>query len=63
VNIQKEIIKTWSGNRNGSIVLTIPVSISKQYGLDEPTYAILETRNDRILIHKLEEKTVEVPAG
>ena len=50
----KEIIKTWKGNGNNSIVLTIPFSLSKGYGLEKPTHVILEARKEGILIKKLD---------
>jgi len=49
----REILKTWKGNSNHSIVLTIPLSISKQYGLQKPCHVILESREEGILVKKL----------
>lgn len=47
------IIKTWRGNKNGSILLTIPDSIKKEYSLDQPTNLILERQETGIFLRKL----------
>jgi len=49
----REILKTWKDNSNDSIVLSIPVSISRQYGLQKPCHVILESREEGILVKKL----------
>jgi antitoxin component of MazEF toxin-antitoxin module len=47
------IIKTWKGNRNGSILATIPNNIAKQYNLTEPSHLVLEQHQDGIFLRKL----------
>jgi hypothetical protein len=47
------IIKTWKGNKNGSILLTIPDSIKKQYHLENPTNLILERQENGFFLRKL----------
>ena len=59
--LEKEIVRSWVGNKNGTILFTIPSTISKQYGLDQPTYVVLEPQSDGILLRKLNEK-MEVSA-
>lgn len=49
----KQILKTWKGNSNNSIVLTIPLRISKHHGLQEPCHVILESTEEGILVKKL----------
>lgn len=51
---QSVIIKTWKGNRNGSILATIPIKIAKQYNLEEPAHLILEQHQDGIFLKKLD---------
>ena len=48
------IIRTWSGNKNGSILFTIPNSIKKEYQLEKPTHLILERCSDGFFLKKLE---------
>ena len=47
------IIRTWKGNKNGSILLTIPNSIKKEYNLEKPANLILEQHQDGIFLRKL----------
>ena len=47
------ILRTWRGNKNGSILITIPESIKKEYSLEEPTHLILEKHADGIFLRKL----------
>lgn len=54
INSEKiDIGKTWITN-SSSCTLTIPKEISKIYGLDKPSYIIIEKMNDGILIKKLQ---------
>jgi len=50
---KKEIIRTWLAGQN-SCTLVIPKEFAKKYGLDEPSYVIVEGRPEGILIKKLE---------
>ena len=50
------IIKTWQGNRNGSILLTIPGPIKKEYHLEKPAHLVLEKQSNGFFIKKLEVK-------
>ncbi len=47
------IIKTWKGNRNGSILITIPDFIKKEYQLEEPAYLVLERQTNGFTLKKL----------
>lgn len=49
----KQIAKSWKGNKNKSVIVSLPLSLSKKYNLDKPTYVILEQHHDGILIKKL----------
>lgn len=49
----KTIAKTWIGNKNQSILLTIPLELTKIHNLDKPAHVILESRQEGILIKKL----------
>jgi hypothetical protein len=51
-----QVVKTWEGNANKTIYCSIPMAISKLYGLDKPGYVILEPREDGIFLRKLEAK-------
>jgi hypothetical protein len=53
---QSKIIKTWLGNGNNSILFTLPKSLSKSYGLSEPSYVVVEALENGILLRKLNEK-------
>lgn len=58
VNLSKseiEIIKTWHGNKNKTILLALPAAMSKKYHLDEPSYVVLEPTEEGIFVRKLEE--------
>jgi hypothetical protein len=50
-----EVIKTWHGNKNKSILLALPAAMSKKYHLDEPSYLILEPMKEGIFLRKFEE--------
>lgn len=47
------IVRTWKGNKNGSILLTLPDFIKKEYQLEEPAYLILERQKDSFTFKKL----------
>jgi hypothetical protein len=49
---EKKIVKIWITGKS-SATLIIPKDLAKEYGLDEPSYAILEKKSDGILIKKL----------
>jgi hypothetical protein len=49
-----KVIKTWKGNQNNTILFTIPTVISKQYGLDQPSYVVVEPMEKGIFLRKLE---------
>lgn len=51
---ENQVIKTWKGNQNNTILFTIPSSISKLYGLDKPSYVVLEPQDKGIFLRKLE---------
>jgi hypothetical protein len=58
VNLSKneiEIIKTWYGNKNKTILLGLPTAMSKKYHLDEPSYVVLEPKAEGIFLRKLKE--------
>ena len=48
------IVKTWMGNKNGSILLTIPDSVKREYNLEKPANLILEQHQNGIFLRKLE---------
>ena len=54
ISTEPIIIRTWRGNRNGSILLTIPELIKKQYNLQELTHLVLEQHHDGIFLKKLD---------
>jgi hypothetical protein len=49
-----QVVKTWLGNANNTIYCSIPMKISKRYGLDKPTYVVLEPLDQGILLRKLD---------
>lgn len=51
-----QVVKTWLGNANHTIYCSIPMKISKRYGLDKPAYVILEPQEGGIFLRKLEAK-------
>ena len=50
---KKEIIRTWLAGQN-SCTLIIPKEFAKEYGLDQPSYVVVEGRPEGILIRKLD---------
>jgi len=54
----EQIIKTWHGNRNKTIIFTIPLSMARSYHLDKPAYVVLEPKEDGIFLRKLKEPAV-----
>jgi hypothetical protein len=53
----EQIIKTWHGNRNKTIIFTIPLSMARSYNLDEPAYVVLEPMEEGFL-RKLKESGI-----
>ncbi len=49
----KLVLKTWKGNKNGSITLTLPAEFTRPLSLDIPSHVIVEVKGDGILIKKL----------
>ncbi|MFL6376629.1 MAG: AbrB/MazE/SpoVT family DNA-binding domain-containing protein, partial [Nitrososphaeraceae archaeon] len=49
----KEVTKTWLAGQN-SCTMVIPKDFAKLYGLDQPSYVVIEGRSDGILIKRLE---------
>jgi hypothetical protein len=57
--LDNQIVKTWRGNHHNTILCAIPVAMTRQYGLDKPTYVILEPKDNGILLRKLEGSEVQ----
>lgn len=55
-----EVIKTWYGNKNKTILLGLPSAMSKKYHLDEPSYVVLEPKKNGIFLRKLTENNTVV---
>ena len=49
----KLILKTWKGNGNGTIIVSLPHEIATQFDLDIPSYVTVHSTRDGILIRKL----------
>jgi hypothetical protein len=49
-----QVVKTWKGNANNTIYCSIPMAISRKYGLDEPAFVVWEPQDKGILLRKLE---------
>ena len=47
------ILRTWKGNKNGSILITLPNKIIREYNLEKPTHLILERQTEGIFLRKL----------
>jgi hypothetical protein len=52
---KKQIIKTWRSGNN-SINLCLPITLTRQFKLDDPSYVVVEGKPDLrgILVRKLE---------
>lgn len=48
------VIKTWKGNGNGTILLALPNSITREYNLEKPTHLLLERQHNGILLRKIQ---------
>lgn len=53
---EKIILKTWKGNQNGTILLALPHTITKEYDLEKPAHLVLEKQSNGFFIKKLEVK-------
>jgi hypothetical protein len=50
---QKEVVPVFMSNGHSSCLI-IPIAMARHYNLDKPSHAILEAKDDGILIKKLE---------
>lgn len=51
--LKKEIVKTWLSGHH-SCTMIIPQDIAKEYGLDKPSFVVLEARPEGILLKKVD---------
>ncbi len=49
----KAVTKTWISGHN-SCTLVIPKNIAKEYGVNTPSYIVVEAKPEGILIRKIE---------
>jgi hypothetical protein len=54
-NNKIEVIKTWYGNKNKTILLGLPTAMSRKYHLEKPSYIVLEPREEGIFLKKFKE--------
>lgn len=50
---KKEVTKTWITGQK-SCTLILPLSVAREYGLDEPSHIVVEGTTEGILIKKLD---------